>query len=265
MRGHSISQQPFVVRVESVRRTQAYLALFISIMFVFSSVASVRAAPPCQSGCQQFTLSLNFSDPSGQPVSPPSTLTLRSGSTTTTVTSYTGLLLNAGVWTVSNVTWEGKSNAQSGNASFDLSSGPLTGTLVLRAYNAVVLVVDNANNPVAGAEVVATLSNTTLRTITTDDQGKAHLGHIPFGPYTIQVNYQGRQMGNWNPDASATPTFTAKLDTSGSQPPTLSDPMTMLREHWQLAAVGFFAGFVAMGTAVRRPRTKAKPSEIASD
>lgn len=265
MRGHSISQQPFVVRVESVRRTQAYLALFISIMFVFSSVASVRAAPPCQSGCQQFTLSLNFSDPSGQPVSPPSSLTLRSGSTTTTVTSYTSILLNAGVWTVSNVTWEGKSNAQSGNASFDLSSGPLTGTLVLRAYNAVVLVVDNADNPVAGAEVVATLSNTTVRTLTTDGQGRAHLGHIPLGPYTIQVNYQGRQMGNWNTDASTTPTFTAKLDTSGSQPPTLSDPLTMLREHWQLAAMGFFAGFVAMGVAVRRPGTRVKPSETTID
>ncbi len=234
-------------------------------MFVSASVASVRAAPPCQSSCQQFTLSLNFSDPSGQPVSPPSSLTLRSGSTTTTVTSYTGILLNAGIWTVSNATWEGKSNAQSGNASFDLSSGPLTGTLVLRAYNAVVLVVNNANNPVAGAVVVATLSNTTVRTITTDGQGKAHLGHIPLGPYTIQVNYQGRQMGNWNTDASTTPTFTAKLDISGSQPPTLSDPMTMLREHWQLAAMGFFGGFVAMGIAVRRPRTTVTPSEIASD
>jgi len=190
---------------------------------------------------------------------------LRSGSTTTTVTSYTGILLNAGVWTVSNVTWEGKSNAQSGNASFDLSSGPLTGTLVLRVYNAVVIVVDNANNLLAGAEVIATLSNTTVRTTITDGQGKAHLGHIPFGPYTIQINYQGRQMGNWNTDASTTPTFTAKLDTSGSQPPTLSDPLTMLREHWQLAAMGFFAGFIAMGIAVRPPRTKVKSSEIAND
>ena len=265
MRDHSILQQTLAMRVESVRRTQAYLSLLISIMFVFSSFAIVRAAPPCQSSCQQFTLNLNFSDPSGQPVSPPSTLTLRSGSTTRTVTSYTGILLNAGVWIVSNVTWEGKSNAQSGIASFDLSSGPLTGTLVLRAYNAVVLVVNKANNPVAGAEVVATLSNTTVRTITTDGQGKARLGHIPVGPYTIQVNYQGRHMGNWNTDASTTPTFTAKLDTSGSQPPTLSDPLTMLREHWQLAAMGFFGGFVAMGIAVRRPRTNVKPSQIASD
>ena len=198
-----------------MRRTQAYLTLFISIMFVSASIASVRAAPPCQSSCQEFTLSLNFSDPSGQPVSPPSSLTLRSGSTTRTVTSYTGILLNAGVWTVSNVTWEGKSNAQSGNASFDLSSGPLAGTLVLRAYNAVVLVVDIANNPVAGAEVVATLSNTTVRTIATDGEGKAHLGHIPLGPYAIHIYYQGRQVGNWNTDASTTPTFTAKLDTSG--------------------------------------------------
>ncbi len=126
----------------------------------------------------------------------------------------------------------------------------------MRAYNAVVLVVDNANNPLAGAEVVATLSNTTVRTIATDGQGKAHLGHIPLGPYAIHIYYQGRQMGNWNTDASTTPTFTAKLDTSGTQPPTLSNPLTMLREHWQLAAMGFLAGFVAMGIAVRRPRTK---------
>ena len=81
-------------------------------MFVSSLIANVRAAPPCQSNCQQFTLSLDFSDPSGQAVSPPSSLTLRSGSTTVTVMSYTGILLNAGVWTVGNVTWEGRSNAQ---------------------------------------------------------------------------------------------------------------------------------------------------------
>ena len=135
----------------------------------------------------------------------------------------------------------------------------------MRAYNAVVLVVDNANNPLAGAEVVATMSNTTVRTIATDGQGKARLGHIPLGPYAIHIYYQGRQMGNWNTDASTTPTFTAKLDTSGSQQPTLSDPLTMLREHWQLAAMGFFVGFVAMGIAVRRPRTNVKPSEIAND
>ena len=265
MRDHSISQRTFIVRVESVRRTQVYLSLFVSILFVSFSVASVRGVPPCQPSCPQFALTLDFSDPSGQPVSPPSSLTLRSGIITTTITSYTGILLNAGVWTVSNVTWQGKSNAQSGNASFDLTSGPLTGTLVLKAYNAVVLVVDNANNPVTGAEVVAILSNTTVRTIATDGQGRAHLGHIPLGPYTIQVNYQGRQMGNWNADASTTPTFTAKLDTSGSQPPRLSDPVTMVREHWQLAAIGFFAGFLAMGIAVRRPGTKSSSAEIATD
>ncbi len=233
-------------------------------MFVSSLAANVHAAPPCQSSCQQFTLSLNFSDPSGQPVAPPSSLTLRSGSATTTVTSYTGILLNAGVWIVNNATWQGKPNAQSGNTSFDLSSGPITGTLVLRAYNAIVLVVNNANSPIAGAVVAATLSNSTVRSITTDNQGKAHFGHIPFGPYTIQVNYQGRQMGSWNSDASTTPTLTAKLD-SGSQPPKLSDPVSMLKDHWQLAAVGFFAGFVAMGVAVRRPGTRVKPSETTID
>ncbi len=207
-------------------------------------------------------LSLNFSDPTGQPVSPPSSLTLHSGSNTTTVTTYTNMLLNAGVWTVTNVTWQGKSNAQSGNNSFDLSAGPLTGTVVLRAYNAVVLVVDNSNNPVVGADVVATLSNTTVRTNATDGQGRVHLGHIPIGPFMVQVNYHGRQMGSWNADASTTPTLTAKLDTISTEP-TLSDPVSMLKEHWQLAIIGFFAGFLAMGIAVRRPQTR--PSGLARD
>ena len=232
-------------------------------MFASSLVANVHAAPPCQPSCQQFNLSLKFTDPAGQPVSPPSSLTLRSGSTTITLTSYSGILLNAGIWTVINVTWQGKSSAQSGNTSFDLTSGPLTGTVVLRAYNAVVLVVDNANNPVAGAEVVATLSNTTVRTITTDDQGRVHLGHIPFGQYTVQVNYQGRQMGSWNSDASTTPTLTAKLDLGNTQP-SLSDPVSMLRDHWQLAIAGFFAGFLVMGIAVRRLPMRNKPLNLPS-
>ncbi len=131
----------------------------------------------------------------------------------------------------------------------------------MRAYNAVVLVVDSENNPVIGAEVVATLSNTTVRTATTDGQGRVHLGHIPIGQYTVQVNYQGHQMGSWNADASTTPTLTAKLDSVSTQP-TLSDPVGMLREHWQLAIAGFFAGFLAMGIAVRRLPTRPKSSEI---
>jgi hypothetical protein len=201
---------------------------------------------------QQFLLNLQFSDPKGQPVPPPSSVTLHSGTSTIVETSYQGLWLDATLWIVNNATWEGDPNTESGTASFDLSAGPVMGTLVLRAYTATVEVVDISNNPLANASITATLANNTIRTFNTDIQGRVHLGHIPLGPYSIQINYQGRDMGNWTSDASTSPTLTAKLDVAGpQQPPTLTDPLSLVKDHWQLAAVGFFAGFLCMGITVR--------------
>ncbi len=210
---------------------------------------------------KQYTLSLQFSDPSGQPVTPPTSVTLRSGASTIVQTIYTGLWLDATVWIVTNATWEGNSNTESGTASFDLSAGPVTGTLVLRAYPATILVVDRSNNPVANAVVTATLANSTARTLNTDSQGKVHLGHIPLGPYSIHVTYQGRAMGNWTSDASTAPVLTAKLDV-GTQAPT--DPVNILRDNWRLAAIGFFASFLGVGITARIAGRKPRPSQISN-
>ncbi len=211
---------------------------------------------------KQFTLNLQFSDPSGQPVTPPTSVTLRNGATTIVETTYTGLWLDATVWIVSNATWEGVSNTESGTASFDLSAGPVTGTLVLRAYTATITVVDNSNNPIANAYVIATMANNTVRTLNTDNQGKVHLGHIPLGPYSIQVKYQGRNMGNWTSDASSNPTLTAKLDVGAQQP---TDPVNIVRENWRLVAIGFFAGFIGIGIMVRLSGRKPQPNETTGE
>ncbi len=208
---------------------------------------------------KQFKLTLSFSDPTGQAIAPPSSVALRSGASTIVDTTYSGQWLDAKVWIVTNAIWEGSPNTESGTASFNLSAGPVSGTLVLRAYTATIQVVDRSNNPLPGATVLATFANETVRVYNTDDQGKVHLGHIPLGPYSIQIKYLGRDMGNWTSDASTSPTLTAKLDVTG---PTLTNPLTLVRDHWQLAAVGFFAGFLVMGITVRITGRKIRPPDV---
>ncbi len=209
---------------------------------------------------QQFQLSLSFTDPSGQPVSPPESVTLQSGTSTIVDSSYGGQWLDAKVWTVANATWEGNPNTESGTASFDLSAGPVTGTLVLKAYTATIIVVDKSNIPLVNATVIVTFANETIRTFNADNQGKVHLGHIPLGPYSIQVKYHGQNMGNWSADASSSSTLTTVLDVSGSQQPTpLPSPLALVTTYWYLAAAGFVAGFICIGLTARLTGRKTPP------
>ncbi len=213
---------------------------------------------------KQYQLSLSFNDPSGQPIAPPASVTLQSGASTIVDSSYLGRWLDAKVWTVANATWEGNPDTESGTASFDLSAGPVTGTLILKAYTATIDVVDRSNSPLANATVIVTFANETIRVFNADNQGKVHLGHIPLGPYSVQVKYHGQDMGNWTADASASPTLTTVLDVTGP-PPQLPSPVTIIRTYWYLGVVGFLAGFTIMGLTARlsgrKTRSVEKPSE----
>jgi len=210
---------------------------------------------------QQFLLTLSFNDPSGQPVAPPYSVTLQSGASTIVDSSFSGQWLDAKVWTVANATWEGNPNTESGTASFNLSAGPVTGTLTLKAYTATVEVVDKSNSPLANATVIVTFANETIRVFNADNQGKVHLGHIPLGPYLVQVKYRGQNMGNWTANASTSPTLTTVLNVSGpAQPTQLPNPLTLVRTYWYLAVAGFAAGFIFMGLAVRLTGRNNRPT-----
>lgn len=168
-----------------------------------------------------FSLTLTFTDPSGQPVNPPSSVVLANGQTTVRLTAYTNQWLTAGVWTVADATWEGGSQAVIGTPTIDLTQAGSTRTIALKAYPATLQVVDSQNRPVVGATVTVTFDvNATTRSFTTDNQGTVQLGRIPLGRYTAHIVYQGQDFHSYSVDASLTPTDTIKLSTGGqiSQP-----------------------------------------------
>ncbi len=150
---------------------------------------------------KQFQLTMNFVDTSNQPISPPTSLTLTNGMTTLNLNSYSANWINAGVWTVSDATWEGAPGMVSGSQTIDLSNGALVSTVTLKVYSASVKTVDGSGNPVAGVTVQATFLNSTTVTLASNSNGLVDLGHIPLGPYSVQVTYQG-QTSNYSPDAS---------------------------------------------------------------
>ncbi len=157
---------------------------------------------------KQFQLTLNFLDPASpaQPVAPPNWLTIKNGNTVLNLTSYSSQWTSALLWTVTDAKWEGVKGMARGCPTacptIDLTGGSLTTAITLNAYVASIKIVDNANNLVSGATVIVVLDNSTTKTFTTDSSGIVQLGHVPIGPYSVQVTYQNQNVGNWQTDAS---------------------------------------------------------------
>lgn len=162
-----------------------------------------------------FQLTLSFKDPTGNSINPPNNITLTSGSSSLTLTSYSGLWVPATSWTVSDVTWEGVAGLQVPSQGIDLTAGPVTKAIQIKAYSATVKAVDAGNNPVAGVTITVTLLNSTVKSLTTDSQGLAQIGYVPNGRYTAHVTYRGVDAGTWTTDASTTPVLTVSVTAAG--------------------------------------------------
>ena len=162
---------------------------------------------------KQFQATLSFTDPSGQPVSLPSSISLQ-GPSTITLFSYSSQWLSAKLWTVTDATWQSMPGTVYGSPTVDMQNGPSTVQIPLKAYSATVKVVDRSNNPIAGASLSVTLANATSLTFTTDSQGEARMGHIPLGSYAVHVVYQNQDL-SYAADASRDATFTITLNVGG--------------------------------------------------
>ena len=196
---------------------------------------------------KQFQLSLKFTDQSGQTINPPASITLQSGTSTTTLTSYSNQWVSSKVWTVSGATWEGFSGPVGGTQTIDLTSGAVTKTIPLLAYPATIQIVDKNNNPISGASVIVTFANSTSATLTSDSKGTVNLGHIPQGSFSAQVFYQNQNEGTWSVNAISTPTYTIQLNVGGSVTSTTVSAVVLLT----IFGIAFF--LVLLAIKVRRP------------
>ncbi len=168
-------------------------------------------------------LTLSFTGPSGQPVSPPTSLTLQStfGSATLTPGQYSNHWMNAAVWTVASATWQGVQETL-GTQTIDLTSIAVAASVMIQAYDAQIQLINNFNSPITGASVTVTLTNgTKTYTFTSDAQGYVDLGLLPPGTYNAHVVYQNRDYGSYVVDPTVNPVDTIRLDAT---PPTIGTP-----------------------------------------
>jgi len=170
---------------------------------------------------KQFQADFAFTDPSGQAITLPSSITLQGPATVSipnNASSYQNLWLRAALWTVTDATWQSMPNMVDGTQTVDLRTGPVSAQIRLRAYTATVKVVDRLNNPISGVSLFVRLTNQTSVELpfTTDSQGQALLGYIPLGSYTVRVVYQNQDMGSWVVEASQTPVNTIPLNVGGT-------------------------------------------------
>ena len=190
---------------------------------ILANYTSAQNGPFVAEFEKQFQASFSFTDPSGQAVTPPSSITLQGPSTVCLgpacqePTTYSNQWLSDTVWTVTDATWQSMPGTVYGTPTIDLRNGPASTQIPLRAYSATVKVVDRSNNPIAGVSLSIRLANCTAPclTLATDSQGLAQLGHIPLGSYKVDVVYQNQNMGSWVVDASANPVNTISLNLGG--------------------------------------------------
>jgi hypothetical protein len=197
---------------------------------------------------KQFQYALTFKDPAGQPLTPaPTSVVLSSSTATITTSTYSGQWLAAGSWTVTSATWEGYQGALLAPVSLDLTLGSASVAVAVSAYSASVKVVDKSNNPIPGVSVTITFANTTSRMFTTDSQGTVQLGHIPVGPYSAHVLYQGQDQGTWSEDASLASASTITLNIGS----TTSAPVVSAIVLLTIFGVAFF--LILLAIKVRKP------------
>ena len=194
---------------------------------------------------KRFKVSLSFADPSGQTINPPSSLTLTSAGSTTTLTN-SSQWISASLWSISGVTWEGFPSQVLSPQTIDMRSGPVTTTILLPAYPETLLIVDTNNNPIAGVRVTVSFANSTSTSFTSDNNGKVNLGHIPEGSFTARVTYQGVDK-TFSFTALNTPTNTVQLYVGGSTTSTTVSAVVLLT----IFGIAFF--LILLAIKVRRP------------
>jgi hypothetical protein len=208
---------------------------------------------------KQYAASLSFVDAKGNPLSPgPASVTLQGQTSgTSVITSYSGQYISADLYTVTSAHWEGADIPPTTTTqTIDLTNGPATVTIALKAYPATIQVIDNNNHPVLGANVTITFVNGTItsRSYMSDSSGNVHLGDIPYpGSFGLTVRYQNQQYGPYSPDAATNSTYTVQVN-AGSSTPTTGTAIVLL----VIFGIAFF--LILLAIKVRKPPAPPKIS-----
>lgn len=214
------------------------------VIFNYTGVAGLTAV-----FARQYPATFTFTDAIGNPLSGvPGNVTLQ-GQTNgpMTINSYNGQYTTADKYTVTKAYWEGTYIYPYNPAQIiDLTNGPATTTISLKAYPAIVQIVDTNNNPVKGANVTITYVNATVRSYLSNSKGQVNLGDVPVGSFGVTVNYQNQAYGPYTPNVVGSPTYTIQVN-GGTTTTTTSTAIVLLA----IFGIAFF--LILLAIKVRRP------------
>ena len=86
---------------------------------------------------KEYQLTLSFTDPSNNPIGPPSSVTLTSCSDTVTLTSFSSQWVGAKLWTVTDLKWQGVAGLEVASQTIDLTGGVLSKAVKVNALSAI--------------------------------------------------------------------------------------------------------------------------------
>jgi hypothetical protein len=199
---------------------------------------------------KEYPLTLTFTDPKGDALSPPSSVLLLSGNTMLNLTSFSGVYESALVWTVQNVVWEGVPQIQVQGQTVDLTNSAASVAVKLQVFPASLKTVDGSNNPVQGVTVTVYFQNSTSRTLTTNSQGLVQLGDVPMN-YTAVVTYNGNTICNCVVDTANPQNNPYVVQVSGSGSSSGNTPIVSAVV--LLTIFGIAAVLVLVAIKVRKP------------
>src|SRR5205809_5287619 len=176
---------------------------------------------------RQYAATHSFTDAKDDALNPaPAYVTLQGQATgTSTISGYSGQYVTADLYTVTSARWEGADIPTTTTKTLDLTNGPATATISLKAYQATIHIVDNNNSPVSGANVTITFVNGTItnKNYVSDSSGNVNLGDIPYpGSFGLTVRYQNQEYGPYSPDAASNSTYTVQVNATSAVPPSWS-------------------------------------------
>ena len=141
----------------------------------------------------EFLISLLFTDATQNTILDdlPSTVEIiNPDGTVSSLTSYSNLWVSDGIYTMTNIDYQGLSFSPISSRNFIPEAGK-TWVIPLSLYDLSFTVRDQIGYSVSNAEVLLTMPNGLKVLKQTDDNGKVHFDLVPGGEYNLQVSHFG--------------------------------------------------------------------------
>ncbi len=179
-------------------------------MFMAPTIAIDKPHTLAFNSTTQYLVSFQFKDNSGVDSITPTAFQIQVNPLTAESVPESKVWLDTGTnFQIVSVTWENENVGPANNTVYTVG-GPVEETILVKVFNAKLMVSDYLGIPAQGAHVVVTLANGTSIQSTTGNDGSLELGLIPFGTFHAEISYLGSSTAITG-NTSTTPITTGKI------------------------------------------------------